>query len=723
MKHSNAYRLVFAMFFTGVLLTGGLAQADPSRYDIYATVRLTADLSHLSDRQKQMIPILIEASEIMDELFWQQAWGDKEALLSSIENPKQRRFADINYGPWDRLAADKPFLESADKKPLGARFYPEDMSKEEFEAWEQDGKDGLYTLVRRNDAGQLTLLPYHVAYRESLEKAAELLRKASLLAEDPEFAAYLTMRADALLTDDFQPSDMAWMDMKNNPIELVIGPIETYEDLLFGYRTAYESYVLIKDLAWSERLARFAQYLPELQRNLPAPDAYKQEMPGSDADLNAYDVVYYAGHSNAGSKTIAINLPNDEEVQLAKGTRRLQLKNAMLAKYNQILVPISEVLIAEDQRQHITFDAFFGNTMFHEVAHGLGIKNTLDGQSTVRHAMKEHASALEEGKADILGLYMVQELRKKGEISEGEVMDNYVTFLAGIFRSVRFGASSAHGKANMLRFNFFAEAGAFSRNDDDRTYRVNVEQFEEAVQALSSKILTLQGDGDYAAADEFVRRLGGVSDQLQGRPGPPGLGGHPGGYRVRTGAPRYWGSKPMSQPQRVAVKIGSQVLCDPEGELNVEVLTDLVRQVARLREKGWQVLLISSGAVAAGHALAEGPLKNISDPVARKQVMAATGQVRLMETYRALFEQHGLVVAQVLASKADFQTRRHYLNMRGCIEALLTAGIVPIVNENDVVAITELMFTDNDELAGLLAGMVNADRLCLLSTVPGRVRG
>jgi hypothetical protein len=488
---------------------------EPSRYDIYATVRLTADLGHLNDQQRQMIPLLIRASKIMDDLFWLQAYGDPKALLDGIDNPAQRRFADINYGPWDRLAADQPFVESAGPKPPGAQFYPADMSKEEFEAWEQEGKAGLYTLVKRDEAGELYLEPYSRAYAGHLAKAAGLLRQAAELATDPEFANYLQMRADALVSDDFQPSDMAWMDMKNNPIELVIGPIETYEDLLYGYRTAYESYVLIKDLAWSERLARFAKYLPELQTGLPVPEEYKQEMPGSDADLNAYDVIYYAGHSNAGSKTIAINLPNDEEVQLAKGTRRLQLKNAMLAKYNQILVPISDMLIAEDQRRHITFESFFGNTMFHEVAHGLGIKNTLDGSNTVRHAMKDHASALEEGKADILGLYMVQKLRDKGEITEGELMDDYVTFMAGIFRSVRFGASSAHGKANMIRFNFFKQAGAFSRDPATGAYRVNVPEFEQAVKDLSNRLLTLQGNGDYEAVDAFVAEMGSVSPQLQ----------------------------------------------------------------------------------------------------------------------------------------------------------------------------------------------------------------
>jgi len=491
------------------------APEQPSRYDIYATVRLSADLSGLNEQQKQMIPLLIRASKIMDDLFWLQAYGERKPLLDSIEDPAQRRFAEINYGPWDRLAADQPFVESAGPKPPGAQFYPADMSKEEFEAWQQEGKEGLYTLVKRDGAGALYLEPFSQAYATELAEAAGLLRQAAELATDPEFANYLLMRAAALQNDDFQASDMAWMDMKNNPIELVIGPIENYEDLLFGYRAAYESYVLIKDLEWSERLARFAQYLPELQVGLPVPEEYKQEMPGSDADLNAYDVVYYAGHSNAGSKTIAINLPNDEQVQLAKGTRRLQLKNAMLAKYNQILVPISDMLIAQDQRGHITFESFFGNTMFHEVAHGLGIKNTLDGSNTVRHAMKEHASALEEGKADILGLYMVQKLREKGEITDGELMDDYVTFMAGIFRSVRFGASSAHGKANMIRFNFFKQAGAFSRDEETGTYRVNLPEFEQAVKDLSNRLLTLQGNGDYAAVNAFVEEMGSVSPQLQ----------------------------------------------------------------------------------------------------------------------------------------------------------------------------------------------------------------
>lgn len=491
-----------------------LVDAYRGKLDIYKTVTLTSDLSALSGEQKQMVGLLIDASKIMDDLFWQQSFSeDKASFLAKIADADARRFAEINYGPWDRLNGDTPFLQSYADKPLGAGFYPQDMTKAEFEAADFADKTGLYSVVVR-EQGKLTSVPYSQYYRTQLTQAADLLKQASKLAKDSEFGQYLTLRAEALLTDHYLPSDMAWMDMKNNPIDVVIGPIESYEDQLFGYRAAFEAYVLIKDLAWSERLAKYAAFLPSLQKGLPVPEQYKQEMPGTDADLNAYDVVYYAGHSNSGGKTIAINLPNDEQVQLQKGTRRLQLKNAMQAKFDAIMTPIATQLIAPEQRQHVTFNAFFANTMFHEVAHGLGIKNTLDGKGTVRHALKEHASALEEGKADILGLYMVRQLLEQGALTEGELADYYTTFMAGIFRSVRFGASSAHGKANMVRFNYFAEHGAFTRTADG-FYQVNMDNMSKAIDGLSELILTLQGNGDYQGVDQLVAEKGLIDAALQ----------------------------------------------------------------------------------------------------------------------------------------------------------------------------------------------------------------
>ncbi len=482
----------------------------------YATVKLTADLSAFDAKQKKMIARLVEAADSMNAIYWQQAWGDKDALLQKINDPAMREFAEINYGPWDRLDNDQPFIEGIGARPAGAQFYPADMSKEEFEKSALKDKTALYTLLRRDAQGQLITVPYHEAYKAELEKAAGLLRDAAKLSQDAGFRKYLVLRADALLSDDYQPSDFAWMAMKNNPVDIVIGPIETYEDQLYGYKASYESYVLIKDQAWSKKLARFAQYLPELQRGLPVPERYKAEQPGSDADLNAYFAIYYGGDANVGAKTIAINLPNDEQVQLKKGTRRLQLENVMKAKFEQIMLPIAKELITEDQQQNLTFDAFFQNTMFHEVAHGLGIKNTLDGKGTVRKALKDQASSFEEGKADILGLYMVSKLAEKGELDKSKLMDNYVTFLAGILRSVRFGASDAHARANMVRFNFFKQQGAFTRDEKSGRYRVDFDKMTAAMNALSAKLLTIQGDGDYAAAKQLTDQMGAVDAELAG---------------------------------------------------------------------------------------------------------------------------------------------------------------------------------------------------------------
>ena len=481
----------------------------------YTPFKLTTDLSQLSANQQKMIKILIEAASYMDELFWYDAYGSKDDFLASIEDPDQKAFAMINYGPWDRLNGNKAFINGIGTKPDGANYYPTDITKEEFEASGLADKTHLYTYIRRDDQGELISVPYHKQFAKEVSEVSRLLLEAAELAEDDGLKNYLTLRAAAITSDDYQASDMAWLDMKSNQIDVVIGPIETYEDQLYGYKAAHEAYVLVKDLEWSQRLAKYAAFLPDLQKGLPVPAAYKTESPGTDTELNAYDVIYYAGDCNSGSKTIAINLPNDEEVQLAKGTRRLQLKNAMQAKFDKILIPIADQLVDDSQRGHITFDAFFSNTMFHEVAHGLGIKNTINGQGTVRKALKEHASAIEEGKADMLGLYMIRQLHDRGELT-ADLMDYYVTFMTSIFRSVRFGASSAHGKANMIRFNFFNEQGAFEQSPETGKYKVNKENFEKAMDALSQLILTLQGDGNYDEVASLIQTSAVIRPGLQG---------------------------------------------------------------------------------------------------------------------------------------------------------------------------------------------------------------
>jgi hypothetical protein len=483
------------------------------KIDQYIKVKLTTDIQKLNENEKKMLVHLIKAAEYMNPAFWQQTYGDKQELMSKVKDSLTKEYIEINYGPWDRMDDNKPFVEGYGEKPAGANFYPTDMTKDEFEKADLPDKTSQYTLLRRDKDGKLYTIPYHKAFEKYIKPASEELKKAAGFAQNKMFEQYLLMRADALLSDDYQKSDMHWMDMKDNHIDIVIGPIENYEDQLYNYKTAYEGVVLVKDMDWSKKLEKYIKFLPELQENLPVDARYKKDKPGTRSDLNAYDAVYYAGDANTGGKTIAINLPNDEEVQSKKGARRLQLKNVMKAKFDKILVPIAKMLIIPEQQKHIKFDAFFANTMFHEVAHGLGIKNTINGKGKVRKALKEYHSAIEEGKADILGLYMVDQLVKKGELN-GDMKDYMTTFMASIFRSIRFGAADAHGVANMIRFNYFKEKGAFTRNNDG-TYQINYNKMYEAMKSLSGLILQLQGDGDYEAVGQLVKDKGIIPETLK----------------------------------------------------------------------------------------------------------------------------------------------------------------------------------------------------------------
>lgn len=484
-----------------------------NRLAIYETVKLSTNLNTLSASERKVLPLMIQAAQLMDELFWKQTYPQRDSLMAATKDEKTKSFIKINYGPWDRLNGDKPFISGIGPKPAGAAFYPAGMTREDLEKSALKDKFNPYSVIRRDSSGKLTSVPYRVQYAAELQQASALLKQAALLSEDAGLKKYLNMRADALVSDNYTASDYAWLDMKTNTLDLIIGPVENYEDKLFNARTSFEAYVLVKDKVWSQKLARYVSMLPELQKGLPVPEKYKKETPGTDSELNAYDVVYYAGDCNSGSKTIAVNLPNDEVIQQKKGTRRSQLKNAMKAKFDKILMPVAAELIDKDQLQYVNFDSFFANVMFHEVAHGLGIKNTVNGKGFVKDALKEQYSWLEEGKADILGLYMVTGLLKKEELT-GDLKSYYTTFMAGILRSVRFGAASAHGQANMQCFNFFKEQGAFIRTPNG-TYRVDYEKFGSAMNALSNVILTLQGNGDKAAVEKVRQEKAVISPELK----------------------------------------------------------------------------------------------------------------------------------------------------------------------------------------------------------------
>lgn len=506
------------LFFAGCGKNGNEKQAEKKsemqvKVEEFAPVDLTTDLSKLTPKEKELVGIFLDIAKIMDDLFWQQSYGNK-ADMDTIKDEYVKQFAMINYGPWERLNDMKPFVSGFDEKPLGACFYPKDMTKEEFDALKDKNKNSLYTVLRRDNDGKLVVKWYREEYKDQIQKVCTLLDKAIALAEDAGLKKYLQERKKAFETDDYFASDMAWMDMKSSKLDFVVGPIENYEDRLFGTKAAYEAFVLVKDEEESGKLAKFTAMLPELQKGLPCDEKFKKEVPGTESDLNVYDVIFYAGDCNAGSKTIAINLPNDERVQLKKGARRLQLKNAMKAKFDAILQPIADNVMSKEQLKNVKFDAFFYNVTFHEVAHGLGIKNTINGKGNVRTALANYYSSWEEAKADILGLYMVCTLIDRGEISGISKDDAIATFIAGILRSVRFGAASAHGVANMMCFNFLEDHKAFSQNNEG-LYVIDFDNAMKAINAWAAKILEVEGMGDLAEAKAYSEKNGKIRPALQ----------------------------------------------------------------------------------------------------------------------------------------------------------------------------------------------------------------
>ena len=485
-----------------------------AKVEEYARVELKSDLvNNLNDKEKELVRIFFQVGEITDNLFWKQTFGDK-SQLDTITDSYAKEFAMIQYGAWDRLDNNKPFLAGYGEKLAVCNYYPHDITAEEFDAFEDANKNSWYTVIRRNEDGSLKSVWYHEAYAEEIGRICTLLEKAVTLAEDPGLKNYLEKRIEAFKTDDYLESDLAWMDMKDSKIDFVTGPIESYDDKFQETKASYESFILLKDEARSKDLAKFVSMLPALQKELPCAPEYKTFVPGTSSDLNVYDAVYYAGDCNAGSKTIAINLPNDERVHALKGTRRLQLRNSMKAKFDKILMPIGQLIVTPEQQKYLNFDTFFWNVTFHEVAHGLGVKQTINTNESVDAVMGTEKTSWEEAKADILGLFMVTKLIEMGEITNITAEDAITTYIAGILRSVRFGAASSHGKANMMCFNYMEKAGAFSR-DAKGQYVIDFEKAKEAMNGWAALILQTQGDGNIEFATKYRAENGGITPALQ----------------------------------------------------------------------------------------------------------------------------------------------------------------------------------------------------------------
>ncbi len=494
----------------------------------FAPVDLEADISGLPASELEALARIIEAARIMDPLFLRQVWAGNQALLMELLGDhsglgKARRHAFIiNKGPWSRLDHDAPFIPGVPAKPEGANFYPAGATKEEVEDWlktlpeaQRTSAIGFFTTIRRGRDGRFQAVPYSVEYQGELALAAALLREAASATTQPSLKAYLETRAAALLSNDYYQSDMAWMEL-DATIEPTIGPYETYEDLWFGYKAAFESFIGIRDEEETKKLARFTGELQWLENRLPIRPEWRNPSLGALAPLRVIDIVYSSGDGNSGVQTAAFNLPNDERVVSQKGSKRVMLKNTQEAKFNNVLVPISRVALAPADQADISFDAFFTHILMHEVVHGLGPQTiTVDGQkTTVRERLKEVRAPIEEAKADIAGLWAMQQLVDKGVLDRSFERTMYTTFLASSFRSIRFGINEAHGRGQALQLNDLLDRGGFRVNADG-TFSVDPGKIEEAVSALTAELMTIQAEGSYEKAKAILDRLAVIRPETQ----------------------------------------------------------------------------------------------------------------------------------------------------------------------------------------------------------------
>ena len=469
----------------------------------YAVVTIEApDLSGITDNGKEVLNLYRFAADEVDAIYWQQYFGDKNALLDDISDPVQKTFAQINYGPWDRTTG-KSFVEGYSDALPGAGFYPADMTKEEFDAWDNPLKNSPYTIIRRADDGSLEAVWYHDAYKEHIDKIGNYLKAAADITIKPSVAKYLLSKADALKTDNYYQSSLDWLDMDDSKMDIVIGPNEAADDQLLGIKRSYEAFVLLKNQARTDELMQYVSRIGEFQHDLPGDPAYRTFQPGTGSNIFSCDALYYAGKANAGVKVIALNLPFDADVQRERGTRTILLENIIKAKYNYIVNPTGELLLAPGSVEHLSSDAFFWNIVFREVAHGLGVKETVNGKGNVEEALGSVALTLEEVKANAAGVLMVCKLQSHYDIHHIFTKeDALATFFASLIRSERFGEGSALGRANIIIFNYLAQAGAFERKASNQ-YSLDFNKMEEALSDLTALVLKTQATGDKDFAQDF----------------------------------------------------------------------------------------------------------------------------------------------------------------------------------------------------------------------------
>ncbi|WDI30295.1 hypothetical protein PUV54_10030 [Hyphococcus flavus] len=480
----------------------------------FAVVEMDPDTSFLTDEERAVINKLNQVGVLMSEIYLRQrseknpAWREEIAAHDGPNSDLLLNLFDLHFGPWDTLDNNKPFYGDT-RMPDGAAFYPADMTKEELDAWidahpeDEAAFQSWYTVIRRDGEGGLVAIPYSEHYREWLEPAAQLMREAADITTNESLKRFLTLRAEAFLTDDYYESEMAWMDL-DGPIEAAIGPYEVYTDALFGNKTAFEAFITVKNPEESAALAKYKDYLRDMEANLPVDESYKNFQRGFESPIAVTYQVHGGGDNVPGVQTIAFNLPNDERVREAKGAKKVILNNVLGAKFDRILQPMAQVVLVQDQAGLVKKEHMINKTLFHELSHSLGPGTiTVDGEETTVNAqLQELYSPIEEGKADIMGGYNVLYMMERGELPAAEKESYLATHFVGLFRSMRFGVVAAHARGAAFQYTYFKNAGAFT--EENGKFRLDFEKLEQAIRDLTRDVVIIQGDGNYDAAKTFL---------------------------------------------------------------------------------------------------------------------------------------------------------------------------------------------------------------------------
>ena len=537
-KHIVSLILVFAFLIvsTGAQKRKSKSVPSPDVAPLAAKIRrfaptvLTANTARMPAKDRQALQKIIAAARLLDPLFLRQVWSGNDALKTKLERDKsvlgrmRLHYFLINDGPWSRLDENESFIDGVPAKPPQANYYPDDMTKEEFNSWlntlsaaEKEKATGYFYTIRRDASGKLKTVPYSEEYREFLDPAAKLLREAAALTSNPTLRDFLSKRADAFASNDYYDSDVAWMDL-DAPIDVTIGPYETYEDELFGYKAAFEAYVTLRDEAESAKLTKFSQYLQELEDNLPIDPKYRNPKLGAASPIRVVNEVFSSGEGNNGVQTAAFNLPNDERVVKEKGSKRIMLKNVQDAKFQKTLIPISRVVLTPAQQRDLAFEAFFTHILTHELMHGLGPHNiSVNGQpTTVRLQLKDKYSSIEEAKADVTGLWALQYLIDKGVVAKSMQRTLYTTYLASMFRSVRFGITESHGRGVAMQFNYFTDEGAIKFDEQTGKFSVDESKIRGAVRKLTNELLTIEAEGSYDKAKAILDKYAVIRPPMKG---------------------------------------------------------------------------------------------------------------------------------------------------------------------------------------------------------------